>query len=381
MAAHVVMGTGLACGYLAWGDALAHCTKKQILAVPLLMSVLWGVVGSCVTLVDDYAARMMPMLGILAGSGVAYGVLLRWGFLKDAGAECAPDGPPPSIRAVSKAVLPAIWKPTLLVGMLGFSSGILRVLTATSGVEPIVLSAVRFSCAIAVVLLFLLWSTRSSVFEASPIMLVLLLVAASSFLLLPFVEQRYQIVLASIIDTVYLLAGMLLFTSCALAARHEGNATMLACGYGQGASILLIAAGFSISVFLSHGPVDSSLGVWLLALGTVYVMMIIVVALSMPKLKDRKPRQPDSIRMVLTVSESAVRENRVLTETYRISQREMDVLVLALTGRNAAAVAEALFLSESTVRTHLKHIYKKLGIHSKEELHRLVEELLARGGA
>lgn len=82
------------------------------------------------------------------------------------------------------------------------------------------------------------------------------------------------------------------------------------------------------------------------------------------------------VHLILSVPESALRTNHALTTTYRITNREMDVLILTLSGRNASAIAQMLFVSEGTVRTHLKHIYKKLNIHSKEELHRLVEDVL-----
>lgn len=372
--ATIAMGLGLGCGYLAWGDALARFSNREILLIPLFASAVWGVAGSCITLVDDYAARMPFMVCILVADGAACLALLKSG-LWEASKGRSGKAEKRSVLSFSKALLPTIWKPTLLVSVLGFSSGILRVLSAASGTDPFVLSAVRFSCAIAVILLFVIWSKSTVAFETSPITFVLLLAAASALMLLPLIDQRWQIVLASVIDIVYLLAGTLLLISCARASRNEEGGSMLAMGYGQGVSILFVAAGFSISSVLASSPLDDSFNKWLLALGTVYGITIIVVAISMPQLKGRR-HAGHSISMVLAVPEETVRTNRSLNERYRISNREMDVLVLALTGRNAAAIAEALFLSESTVRTHLKHIYKKLGVHSKEELHRLVESLL-----
>jgi len=37
-------------------------------------------------------------------------------------------------------------------------------------------------------------------------------------------------------------------------------------------------------------------------------------------------------------------------------------------GRNAKHVAEKLFISESTAKTHISNIYRKLGVHSQQEL-------------
>ncbi|WP_269152891.1 response regulator transcription factor [Collinsella aerofaciens] len=42
-------------------------------------------------------------------------------------------------------------------------------------------------------------------------------------------------------------------------------------------------------------------------------------------------------------------------------------------GYNHGYVAEKLYISENTVRTHVRHIYAKLDVHSHQELIDLVE--------
>ena len=37
-------------------------------------------------------------------------------------------------------------------------------------------------------------------------------------------------------------------------------------------------------------------------------------------------------------------------------------------GRSAKYIAEELTISHNTTRTHIKHVYEKLNIHSKQEL-------------
>lgn len=58
---------------------------------------------------------------------------------------------------------------------------------------------------------------------------------------------------------------------------------------------------------------------------------------------------------------------------YRLTKREAEVLELFAVGRDSGYIREKLFISRDTVNTHLKHIYSKLGIHSKRELLDLVE--------
>ena len=55
-------------------------------------------------------------------------------------------------------------------------------------------------------------------------------------------------------------------------------------------------------------------------------------------------------------------------ERYGISPREKELALLVLQGRNNSEIAEALFISVSTVKTHLSNIYEKFGIKNRYEL-------------
>jgi len=48
-----------------------------------------------------------------------------------------------------------------------------------------------------------------------------------------------------------------------------------------------------------------------------------------------------------------------------VSQRELEVLQLVASGATNREVAERLFVSEATVKTHLLHIYAKLGVNDR----------------
>lgn len=49
----------------------------------------------------------------------------------------------------------------------------------------------------------------------------------------------------------------------------------------------------------------------------------------------------------------------------KFSQRELQVLELVAEGETVAGVADALFMSPSTVKTHLGKVYAKLGAHNR----------------
>lgn len=65
---------------------------------------------------------------------------------------------------------------------------------------------------------------------------------------------------------------------------------------------------------------------------------------------------------------------RELASTAGLSPRETEVLELVCRGFTAKRAGERLGISESTVVSHMTHIYRKLGVNSKQELVALVEE-------
>ena len=48
-------------------------------------------------------------------------------------------------------------------------------------------------------------------------------------------------------------------------------------------------------------------------------------------------------------------------------------------GKPVVRIAEALVISENTVRTHVRHIYAKLAINSREELLAMIDDETPRG--
>jgi ATP/maltotriose-dependent transcriptional regulator MalT len=49
----------------------------------------------------------------------------------------------------------------------------------------------------------------------------------------------------------------------------------------------------------------------------------------------------------------------------RLSQRELDILGLIARGYSNREAAARLFISEATVKTHVLHIYAKLGVNDR----------------
>ena len=68
----------------------------------------------------------------------------------------------------------------------------------------------------------------------------------------------------------------------------------------------------------------------------------------------------------------------LLAADYRLTPRESEVTELFSQGYSVKSIAESLCISLGTVQSHLKSAYRKLEIHSRDELIRLVREREAR---
>ncbi len=74
-----------------------------------------------------------------------------------------------------------------------------------------------------------------------------------------------------------------------------------------------------------------------------------------------------------TKSDSSQERCANIVERYHLTSREADVLSYLANGRSATYTAKELYVSVETVKVHVKHIYEKLGVHSRDELLDLIQ--------
>ncbi len=76
-------------------------------------------------------------------------------------------------------------------------------------------------------------------------------------------------------------------------------------------------------------------------------------------------------------SQSTEERVAAIARKYRLTRREAEVFALLARGRSIPYVRDALVISRETAATHAKHIYAKLGVHSRQELIDLVADYQA----
>ena len=108
--------------------------------------------------------------------------------------------------------------------------------------------------------------------------------------------------------------------------------------------------------------------------GKIIAVLTILRNSEMPEFEDRELEFLESAQPLLeymlneVYKPARIDERRHLREKYFLTSRELDVLEAALSGQSNKETAAGLKLGMPTVRTHLQHIYDKVGVHSTNEL-------------
>ena len=65
----------------------------------------------------------------------------------------------------------------------------------------------------------------------------------------------------------------------------------------------------------------------------------------------------------------------IVANTYLLSRREGEVMYYLARGYKSSHIQQQLYISEGTAKTHIRHIYRKLNIHSQQDLIHLIDEV------
>lgn len=68
------------------------------------------------------------------------------------------------------------------------------------------------------------------------------------------------------------------------------------------------------------------------------------------------------------------RKVRKVAQTYLLTERETDILFELAKGNGPDRIQAKYFISAGTVKTHIRNVYRKIGVHKRSDLLRLVED-------
>ncbi len=223
----------------------------------------------------------------------------------------------------------------------------------------------------------------------------IMLVAAGMLVLSVFPGHLTELAVAvvNIADT--LMLGVLWVTLQDV-ARHTTVSAYAVYGFAWAARVLARDAGRVLIMALGAAGLTSYaagavVGIVVFALAT---SMVILLSDGIPRIRplfaeDARPASrplrphpaPDPEASANAIRRTAPADTAVgdwLRETFDLSERETEVALLIAQGRSKTYIAEQLYLSENTVRTHAKNAYAKMGVHSKQALIDLVSDTKGR---
>ncbi len=112
-----------------------------------------------------------------------------------------------------------------------------------------------------------------------------------------------------------------------------------------------------------HGGLQSNLGVIVCLVIAYLAIMVFVLNYNKNFLKVFEP-VPEEAQPATLMTERA----KALAEDLHFTEREREILLILVNGRSAKYVAQELVISDNTVKTHIKNIYRKAEVSSKDQL-------------
>jgi DNA-binding CsgD family transcriptional regulator len=142
---------------------------------------------------------------------------------------------------------------------------------------------------------------------------------------------------------------------------------------------------FAVGFALMHVGMAAGQIVGLLLIDQLYIFSILsicaLVALAGFAFTDRdttisfEPPDESERALIAQSAESLPLALDGFAERYRLTARESEVLQLWATGYSVKAIQAKLFISHSTARTHIQHIYEKCGTQNRDGIIALLENL------
>lgn len=219
---------------------------------------------------------------------------------------------------------------------------------------------------------------------------------AAGFISLPFVpDQLRWVAFAAIMCGFYSFEGLVWLLQPEYAFRTRAS-TIKVFGWGRClfhvCGFLGVTAGFAC---VEGGAAAGSVPV-AICLGAVLVLIVLSTFVFTEHDLRRfveEPARPEAGELLLggeadgaaapaTADDRADEEDRLFERIARaggLSRREREVLGFLGRGRSVPFIADALVISKGTVKTHVRHVYEKLDVHSKQELLDLVERERRQG--
>lgn len=222
-------------------------------------------------------------------------------------------------------------------------------------------------CLAAIVLFVMNFVAKREV-EASVVYGIAFPFIALAFLLLPFLNDVIRGVFMLVSTMFGTMGTTMLFLMAFRVRRAIGIPATCAYGLSSGFVHVFLFLGL-LSGLGNVSPYGSDFARYAVFAAVLVYVFLIVFLISRKRANARK--DGSGIVFIGTERDFSLMCDAI-AEMHGLSQREREVMRLLMLGLSIDDIASDLGIAASTVRTHNKNIYKKLGVHTRAELLGLV---------
>lgn len=279
-------------------------------------------------------------------------------------------GLPPAERPhASTARFSFPWKPVLIMAVYAFAYGLRELSQYDMGIGP----HSSPGALVVGVLLFLWIYLRGSTFDFSYFYRVALPLMMGAFLVLPAFGTLNEVVSDCFATASYTAFSVLIMLILANMSYRYGMSAVWLFGIERGVRALFAMGGrYTAQGLALVGDPDTNA----LVIGVITVALVVIGTLLFTSEKDFSSRWGVSFRAEGASQADLARMRREdralrcdeLAGQFGLSPREREVLQLLARRRTVGQIQTDLVVSKDTVKTHVKHIYRKMDIHSRAEL-------------
>lgn len=227
-----------------------------------------------------------------------------------------------------------------------------------------------------------------------PMMRLVLVVMAIAFLVAPFLGEFAAPIAYGIFGAGFWCFRALTWVLCLLVAQALQMSSIRAIGLLDGTFALAVVVSGQLNAGLAEAVRMGAAEMTTVSLIAVFACMLMAMAVlngrGIRTVLGAAPQNTTAPRLGIDIdgektTDSPLRASRdaapsntpdghpgdpvqTLFDACGLSPREREVASLLARGRSLPFIQEELYISAGTAQTHARHIYKKMGVHSRQEL-------------
>ncbi len=383
LVASFASGIGISLLYVQLGAYYAGFTRKQLQSSTLVSFL----VGICIAALAVDRGLGTPIVDMMLPWGIAILLLsaqksmnaktddqdVKRSRLTSAAVDGALNVTPKRSYEAIVRILPV--RTVALIMVLSTAFGLFRAVLAHPHDQAIAVPLSFAACIVLVALILIAVLGFSISLNVELVLYVALLIMALTALGLSVVEEaNWAFVWAAVLATVR-CCDLVMWILFGEAARGSSESAGSVFAFGKLIGQISVACGLLAGTFMADLSSDAKSLLLPISLILIVVLLIIGASAAVGGTLNRSKlpvedegcfhvAKPDKITESLFAS---------IAERYGLTKREAEVLEYLVYGRTIPSIAEKLVLAPSTVRTHVKGLYRKLDIHSRQELLDFIE--------